>query len=57
MAVVQRADIDPDVHFLVGDGSEPWKPEVVVTDASKNPQGGRPARTFLSHVAPRSSSS
>lgn len=32
----------PEVNFLVSDGSRPWHPDEVFTEASKNPQGGRP---------------
>lgn len=41
------AGIDPAANFLVGDGSEPWNPDEVFTEVSKNPQGGRPAENVL----------
>lgn len=41
------ADIDPDGHFLTGDGMQPWTPEGVFREASKNPLGGRPSEDVL----------
>jgi DNA-damage-inducible protein D len=41
------ADIDPVGHFLTGDGTQPWTPEGVFREASKNPLGGRPSEDVL----------
>lgn len=43
----ETADINADAHFLVGDGSGPWKPDEVFTGTSKNPQGGRPSEDVI----------
>ena len=41
------AGLDPHTNFLVGNGSAPWSPEQVFTEASKNPQGGRPSEDVI----------
>jgi DNA-damage-inducible protein D len=43
----EAAGVDPASNFLVGDSSQPWKPEEVFTGASKNPQGGRPGEDVI----------
>jgi DNA-damage-inducible protein D len=43
----ESAGIDPEVNFLVGDGSQPWRPDEVFTAPSKNPQGGRPGEDVI----------
>jgi len=39
-------EADPSAHFWRPDG-QPWDPEEVFTDASKNPEGGRPSEDVI----------
>jgi DNA-damage-inducible protein D len=41
------AGIDPLANFFIGDGSQPWELEKVLTEASKNPQGGAPREDVI----------
>ena len=41
------ADVDTARNFLVGDGSDPWTPEGVFRQQSKNPLGGRPSEDVI----------
>ena len=39
--------IDTAVNFLIGDLSQPWTPQEVFRQPSKNPQGGRPSEDVV----------
>lgn len=39
--------IDTAVNFLIGDLSQPWTPQEVFRQVSKNPQGGRPSEDVV----------
>jgi DNA-damage-inducible protein D len=41
------AGTEADSNFVIGDGSQPWRPQVVLTEASKNPQGGAPREDVI----------
>ena len=43
----KAAKIDPDVNFLVLDGTRSWRPDEVFRGATKNPQGGRPSEDVM----------
>ena len=43
----KASGVEPALNFLIGDGSQPWSPEEVFADASKNPQGGRPSEDVI----------
>jgi DNA-damage-inducible protein D len=41
------AEVAPALHFLTGDGAQPWEPGEVFPDARKNPSGGRPREDVI----------